>query len=326
MRRPESRSWSQLKVGLVVVLALIGVLAAILNLNEGLGLLTHRTPVRAELDNSQGLKVGAPVRMSGVDVGNVKRITINGERGKVELDFTVTREVRPLLRQDASVVVRPMGLLGDKYLEVLPGSPRQPVLPVGSVLSGQGDTDLSTFAGSAGATLTTVNQALADIQALLTRLREGKGTVGKLVASDDLYNQSTQLIEKISAISDQSTRLLTKIERGEGTLGKLVMDRALYDRANAAIEGLQQLTVVLNNPDGSLGRLARDPALYQRLDRLTAKGDALVSKVERGDGTLGKLVTQDNLYQRADKILADVETLLADVKKNPTRYFKFSVF
>ena len=326
MRRPESRSWSQLKVGLVVMLALVGVLAAILNLNEGLGLLTHRTPLRAELDNSQGLKVGAPVRMSGVDVGNVKQITINAERGKVELDFTVASEVRPMVRQDATVVVRPMGLLGDKYLEVLPGSPGQPVLPVGSVLSGRGDVDLSNFAGSAGDTLTTLNSTLQDVQALLIRLREGKGTVGKLVASDDLYNHATELIEKIAAISNQATQLLTKVERGEGTLGKLVMDRALYDRANAALDGLQQLTVALNNPDGTLGRLARDPALYQRFDRLTAKGEALVSKVERGEGTLGKLVTQDNLYQRADKILADVETLLADVKKNPTRYFKFSVF
>ncbi len=313
-------------MGLVIVLAVVGVLAAILNLDEGLGLFTNRTPLRAELDDSQGLKVGAPVRMSGVAVGNVKRITIDGERGKVDLDFTVAREVRPLLRQDAAVVVRPMGLLGDKYLEVLPGSPRQPVLPVGSVLSGRGDADLSSFAGNAGATLTTVNQTLQDLQAVLTGLREGKGTAGKLVASADLYNHSTELIEKIAAISDQTSQLLTKIERGEGTLGKLVTDRAFYDRANAALDGLQQLTVVLNNPDGSLGRLARDPALYQRLDRLTAKGEGLISKVERGDGTLGKLVTQDNLYQRADKVLTEVETLLADVKKNPTRYFKFSVF
>jgi phospholipid/cholesterol/gamma-HCH transport system substrate-binding protein len=326
MRRPESRSWSQLKVGLVIVLAVIGVLAAILNLDEGLGLFTHRTPVRAELDDSQGLKVGAPVRMSGVAIGNVKRIAINGERGKVELDFTVATDIRPLLRQDATVVVRPMGLLGDKYLDILPGSARLPVLPIGSVLMGRGETDLSSFAGSAGATLTTVNQTLQDLQALLTGLREGKGTVGKLVASADLYNHSTELIEKIGAISDQTSQLLTKIERGEGTVGKLVTDRAFYDRANAAVEGLQQLTVALNNPDGSLGRLARDPALYQRLDRLTAKGEGLISKVERGDGTLGKLVTQDNLYQRADKVLAEVETLLADVKKNPTRYFKFSVF
>jgi phospholipid/cholesterol/gamma-HCH transport system substrate-binding protein len=326
MRRPESRSWSQLRVGLVIVLALVGVLATILNLDEGLGLLTHRTPLRAELDDSQGLKVGAPVRMSGVAVGNVKRIAINGERGKVDLDFTVAREVRQLIHQDATVVVRPMGLLGDKYLEVVPGSPSQPVLPAGSVLTGRGDTDLSNFAGNAGATLTSVNQTLQDLQVLLTGLREGKGTAGKLVASADLYNHSTELIEKLAAISDQTSQLLTKIERGEGTVGKLVTDRSFYDRANAAVEGLQQLTIALNNPNGSLGRLARDPALYERLDRLTAKGEGLISKVERGDGTLGKLVTQDNLYQRADKVLTDVETLLADVKKNPTRYFKFSVF
>ena len=326
MRRPGSRSWSQLKVGLVILLALTGILAAIMNLNEGLGLLTHRTALRAELDDSQGLKVGAPVRMSGVDVGNVKRIAIDAQRGKVSLDFTVAREVRSLLHQDAAVVVRPMGLLGDKYLEILPGSARQPLLPIGSVLSGRGEADLSSVAGSASATLTTVNQTLQEIQALLAGLREGKGTVGKLVTDADLYNHSIQLIEKIAAISEQTSHLLGKIERGEGTLGKFVMDRAFYDRANAALEELHKLTVSLSTPDGSLGRLARDPALYQRLDRLTAKGEALVSKVERGDGTLGKLITEDNLYQRADKVLTDLETLLADVKKNPTRYFKFSVF
>ena len=326
MRRPGSRSWSQLKVGIVIMLALVGVLAAIMNLNEGLGLLTHRTALRAELDDSQGLKVGAPVRMSGVDVGNVKHIAIDAQRGKVALDFTVAREVRSLLHQDAAVVVRPMGLLGDKYLEILPGNARQPILPVGSVISGRGEVDLSSVAGNASDTLTTVNQTLQEVRGILAGLREGKGTAGKLVSDPELYDHSTQLIQKIMAISDQTSQLLAKIERGEGTLGKLVVDRAFYDRANAAIDELQKLSASLNKPDGSLGRLARDPALYQRLDSLTARGDGLVSKVERGDGTLGKLVTEDNLYKRADKVLSDVEALLADVKKNPTRYFKFSVF
>jgi len=62
------------------------------------------------------------------------------------------------------------------------------------------------------------------------------------------------------------------------------------------------------------------------LEGITTKSEALVGKIERGDGTLGKLVTQDQLYQRADKVLTEMETLLADVKKNPTKYFKFSVF
>jgi phospholipid/cholesterol/gamma-HCH transport system substrate-binding protein len=326
MKRPGAQSWSELKVGLVILLAIAGILVVILNLNEGMGVFTRRSPLRAELNDSYGLKIGAPVRMSGVDVGNVKRIAIDARQGKVGIDFTISSNLRSLLHQDATVVVRPMGLLGDKFLEILPGSVQQPPLWERAVLPGRGETDISGVTGNASTTLAAVNQTLQDIQGILTGLREGKGTAGKLVTDAALYEHSTQLIEKIMAISDQTSQLLGRIERGEGTLGKLVTERVFYDRASAALDELQKLSASLNRPDGSLGRLARDPGLYQRLDSLAAKGDTLVSKVERGDGTLGKLVTHDDLYERADKVLTDMEALLADVKKNPTRYFKFSVF
>jgi phospholipid/cholesterol/gamma-HCH transport system substrate-binding protein len=326
MRRPGSQSWSELKVGLVILIAIAGILVAILNLNEGMGVFTQRSMLKAQLNDSYGLKIGAPVRMSGVDVGNVKHIAIDARQGKVGVDFTVSNDVRPLLHQDATVVVRPMGLLGDKFLEIFPGSVSLPPLPERAVLSGRGEADISGVTGSASMTLVAVNQTLLEIQTILTGLREGKGTAGKLVTDTALYDQSTQLIEKIMAISDQTSQLLGRIERGEGTLGKLVTERVFYDRATAALDELQKLSASLSKPDGTLGRLARDPELYQRVDRLTAKGEALMSKVERGDGTLGKLVTHDDLYRRADKVLTDMEALLADVKKNPTRYFKFSVF
>ena len=326
MRRPGQRSWSQLKVGLVIVLAVLGILVAILNLNEGMGVFTLRSLFSAHLDDSQGLKVGAPVRMSGVDVGNVKRIEIDPDKGKVEVLFTVKNEIRALLHTDAAVVVRPMGLLGDKYLEIVPGNLRLPALPDGAVLSGRGETDITGVADSATATLMTVNQTLKDIQGLLAGFKEGKGTAGKLVTDPELYDRATQLIRKAETVSEQTSLLLSKIEHGEGTLGKLVTDRAFYDRANAAAAELQKLSAVLNGSDGTLGRLARDPSLYQRLENLTARGEALVGKIEHGDGTLGKLVTQDQLYERADKVLAEMEALLTDVKKNPTKYFKFSVF
>ena len=325
MRRTQT-AWAQLKIGIVILIAVAGILVAIMNLNEGMGVFSPRTTFRAHLDDSLGIKVGAPVRMSGVDVGNVKRIAIESVNGKVALQFTVSNEVRPLLHTDAVVLIRPMGLLGDKYLEILPGSPKQPPLPEGAVLSGRGETDITGVAGSATETLQNVNRTLKDIQGILTGLSEGKGTAGKLVTDTELYDHSTRLLRKVETVSDQTTRLLAKIEQGEGSLGQLITNRAFYDRAQAATEELQKLAVALNRPDGSLGRLARDPALYQRWEGLTAKGEGLVDKIERGDGTLGKLVTQDQLYKRADKVLTEVEELLADIKKNPTRYFKFSVF
>jgi phospholipid/cholesterol/gamma-HCH transport system substrate-binding protein len=326
MRRPNQGSWSQLKVGLVIVLAILGILVAILNLNEGMGVFTLRSLFSAYLNDSQGLKVGAPVRMSGVDVGNVKRIEIDPDKGKVAVLFTVKNEIRAILHTDAAVVVRPMGLLGDKYLEVLPGNVRLPPLPDGAVLSGRGETDITDVADTATATLMTVNQTLKDIQGILAGFKEGKGTAGKLVTDPELYDRATQLIRKAEAVSEQTSQLLAKVEHGEGTLGKLMTDRAFYDRATAAVDELQKLGALLNRPDGSLGKLARDPALYQRLEGVAAKGEALVGRIEHGDGTIGKLVTQDQLYERADKVLTEMEALLTDVKKNPTKYFKFSVF
>lgn len=325
MRRTEM-TWTQLKVGIVILLAIAGILVTIMHLNEGMGLFTQASMFRAYLDDSQGIKVGAPVRMSGVDIGNVKQVAIEPGKGQVAIHFTINDEMRPLLHSDAAVLIRPMGLLGDKYLDLLPGSPTQPPLPDGAILSGRGETDITGVAGSATATLQNVNQTLRQLQDILNSINVGKGTAGKLVNDSVLYDRTTTLLRKVEAVSEQTTHLLTRVEKGEGTLGKLVTDPAFYDRANAAVNELQKLAALLNHPDGSLGKLARDPALYQRLEGVTAKGEALVGKIERGDGTLGKLVNQDQLYKRADKVLTEVEALIADIKKDPKRYFKFSVF
>jgi len=312
-------TWAQLKVGIVILLAIAGILFAIMNLNEGMGVFTPTATFRADLDDSQGLKVGAPVRMSGVDIGNVKQIAIEPRKGQVAIHFTINNEMRPLLHNDAAVLIRPMGLLGEKYLDLLPGSPSQPLLPDGAVLSGRGETDITGVAGSATSTLQNVDQTLRELQGILRNIKAGKGTAGKLVTDPALYDHTTQLIRKVDALSEKTNQLLARIERGDGTLGKLMTDRTLYDRATAAIEEMQKLGVLLNRPDGTLGKLARDPALYQRLEGVTAK-------IERGDGTLGKLVNQDQLYKRADKVLSEVEGLITDIKKDPKRYFQFSIF
>jgi phospholipid/cholesterol/gamma-HCH transport system substrate-binding protein len=325
--RPRAQvRWLQLKVGLVILAAVAGILVAIMNLNEGMGLFGGRATFRALVADSHGIKVGAPVRLNGVDTGNIIRIAIDSSSGKVSLTFTVNDDILPLLRRDAAVLIRPMGLLGDKYLELLPGTPKQPPLQDGAVLSGQAESDITGLADSATATLESVNRSLKDLQTILTGLKEGKGTAGKLVTDPDLYDHTSALLRKAEVLSDKTSELLARIEKGEGTLGLLVMDRTFYDRATAAVDKLQKVAALLNQPNGSLGRLARDPSLYQRLEGITTKSEALVGKIERGDGTLGKLVTQDQLYQRADKVLTEMESLLTDVKKNPTKYFKFSVF
>ena len=327
MMRRTNTTWPQVKVGVVLILGVAAILYTVMNLNSGMGVFTAAATFQAALDDSQGIKVGAPVRISGVDVGNVKGVRIDPGKGKVVIEFTVNNDMRPLLHNDAALMIRPMGLLGDKYLDLLAGSPQQPPLPDGAILSGRGDAaDITGVAGTATATLQNVDQTLRELQGILVSIKTGKGTAGKLVTDPALYEDTTRLLRKVDALTEKSGQLLSRIERGDGTFGKLMTDPALYDRATAAVSEMQKLGALLNHPDGTLGKLARDPALYNRLEGVATKSEALVGKIERGDGTVGKLVNQDQLYKRADKVLAEVEGLIADIKKDPKRYFKFSVF
>jgi len=125
MRRTDT-TWPQVKVGVVLILGIAAILYTIMNLNSGMGVFTAASTFHASLTDSQGIKVGAPVRISGVDVGNVKGVSIDAGKGSVVIEFTVNNDMRPLLHDDAAIMIRPMGLLGDKYLDLLDGSPKLP--------------------------------------------------------------------------------------------------------------------------------------------------------------------------------------------------------
>jgi phospholipid/cholesterol/gamma-HCH transport system substrate-binding protein len=329
MSRKGQLGWVQAKVGILVIIALAIFIVMVMNLEQGMGFLARSTKFRASVAHTQGLKVGGPVRMNGVDVGNVHQIAIAQdspqETPRVEITFSVKNTVVPLLREDTTVIIRPMGLLGDKFIEVMPGTPSKPALTPGSLIAGKAEADFTKLADDATITIENVNAAILEMQRILLTINKGQGTASKLLSDPALYDKSTKVLDNLQVASDKGVRLFNKVERGEGTIGQLVADKELYNRANQAVKELNALAEKLNNQNGTLVKLT-DPALYKRLDNLTSRGEVLLRKVESGEGTMGKLVTQDELYNRADKLLTEVEEFVAEVKKNPTKYFKFSVF
>jgi phospholipid/cholesterol/gamma-HCH transport system substrate-binding protein len=325
MTRYSQLKWSDVKVGVVVSVALVMFIIAILNMGHGLSFISRQAELRAMVDHTQGLKVGGPVRLNGVDVGNVRRIGIANDSNAVEIVFSIQRSVLGHLRQDAAVHIRPLGLLGDKYLDLSPGSASTPPLPVNQVLYGQAEADFTGLASGAETTLERLNTTIGDLQRILAKLSEGQGTAGKLLSDTSLYEHSQRALEKLETVADKSIGALSKVEKGEGTLGKLVSSEDFYRRAGRALDDLSQLIGKLNNQNGTLAKLA-DPTLYRRLDDLTTRGEQVLRKIQNGEGTIGKLVTQDELYTRSDKLLTELETLVADVKQHPTKYFKLSLF
>lgn len=324
MPRTQLR-WSQVKVGAVVAVALILLVAAIMNMNHGLTFISRQVQLHAVVNHSQGLKVGGPVRFNGVDVGNVRDIGLARNSDGVDIVFTVHRSVLPHLHDDAAVAIKALGLLGDKFLDLAPGTPTHPQLAPTQILTGKAEGDVTGLASEAGVTLGRLNDAIADLHQILTAIGQGQGTAGRLVSDASLYERSQRVLEKLEAASEKGIGILDKVEHGKGTIGRLVSDEEFYRRANQALTELSELTRRLGNHNGTLAKLS-DPALYQRLDNLTTRGEQLLTKIQNGEGTVGKLVTQDELYGRADRLLTELEQLVADVKRHPTKYFKLSLF
>lgn len=325
MERYGQLKWSQLKIGLVVSAALAMMVIAMMNMSHGLGFFSRQAELLALVDHTQGLKIGGPVRLNGVDVGNVRAIGIAKDSNAVEILFAIHPSTLAHLHDDATVTIRALGLLGDKYLDLSPGSPSKPSLPAHQVLHGQAEPDLTGLTSGAQHTLDRVNRAIGELQRILAKVSEGQGTAGKLFSDAGLYERLQRVMEKLETVSEKSIGVLSKVERGEGTLGQLVSNEDFYRRAHQALNDLSQLASRLNNRNGTLAKLS-DPTLYRRLDDLTTRGEQVLSKIQNGEGTIGKLVTQDELYTRSDKLLTELETLVADVKQHPGKYFKLSLF
>ena len=136
MIRKGQYTWSRLRVGLLV-LGSIGLLVAASMSIEGSTSL-FQTSYRAHFDDVVGLKIGAPVRLAGLDVGHVDDARLLDEALVVEVMFSIENTVIDRLRSDASAIVRSMSVLGDKILVISPGTSLNPLLQPGAILPGRG--------------------------------------------------------------------------------------------------------------------------------------------------------------------------------------------
>ena len=135
MKRSTFITWDQLKVG-ALILAAIGILTiAVVKLGEAADLFTKRYTLVTFLSNSNGLQKGGSVTLAGQLAGNVKRIDFLPPSGDTTRNLRVTLEVESrlsnLIREDSRIKLKSLGLLGDKVLDISPGTPRFAVLPAG---------------------------------------------------------------------------------------------------------------------------------------------------------------------------------------------------
>lgn len=319
MKRATFITWEQLKVGGMILVALAILTVAVFKLGEAANLFSKRYKLVALLASANGLRVGGSVTVAGQLAGTVSAIdflppdadTTRNLRVVVEIDQALQQQVR----EDSKARIRTLGLLGDKIVDISPGTPRFAVLPANDTLQVEAALDYETVLLQASGAVTDMVQLTRDLRGITGGLARGEGTVGQLLMNRSLYDELNGTLTRTNA-------LVTRLQSPNGSLGKLLDDPALYQNLNGMIGSVDSLVRTMRAENGTLGRLLHDDSLYTNLVGITTGADSLVKALTRGDGFAAKMLKDQVLYEQLTKTITDLNAILADVRQNPRKYTK----
>jgi len=343
MPRTRSHTWSELKIGVLSIAAIVITAVTVFLLTGGKGFFWQRYHLKSRFTNVAGLKPGSPVRLAGVDVGDVEAVDLYGDQ--VEVVFQVNKIYRDRITTASVARLGSVSLLGESAVDISPAGTGTPIPEWGYVPQGKAPAQLSDITDQA-------NQGVAELTGLIKDIRTGRGTVGKLMTDEQLYAELNRFVLSANALTSgiqqgrgtlgrlvtdpraaqaleaslQNLEVMTRqLNAGEGSLGKLLHDDTFSRSLTSATTNLDTLVGKLNSSEGTAGKLINDPALFNQLTSLTQRLDQLITALNSGDGTAGRLLKDKQLYENMNGAVADIRTLIANINKDPRRYLNIRV-
>lgn len=298
MARTHSLAWSQLKIGILGVAAIVLASMLILAVGGQGGFAWERYALKTRFTDIQGLKTGAVVRVAGVDVGKVTDVEFSGAEVEVTLEVNEAQQER--ITEQSRASIGSLSLLGEPLIVISPSNAGRRLVDGDYIQSEGAAPGIASMAGPVQASVEEATRLLQDIRA-------GKGTVGKLFTDDSAYREFNALLGAAEGV-------VAGVNRGQGTLGKLARDDSAYRQLNAALGDLNAMTRRIRAGEGSLGRLLNDEALAKSLSGTAATLDEITSKINKGEGTAGQLINDKQLYERFNGLTERMDKLIAAVE------------
>src|SRR5713226_7594173 len=274
-RSTKTIGLSELRVGLLVFIALTVLVGLILNASGELNPFKSHLHLRARFTDANGLREGSGVRLAGVGIGKVDKIRLlsPSEVGtepnpqKIEVSLTIDNKIDGVpatdrIRTDSTAQQAAPSILGSEMIvNITPGT-----------ALGKPVTENFLLSSTSGSTMS------------------------------DLATNGTELAQKLSKLSDQLNEVVKNVREGKGTVGRLFNDESLYNNLNATIRDAEELATQIKSGKGSAGKFVYDEALYNNANDLAVNLRKLSADLAAGRGTAGKLLESDEMYNKISRI------------------------
>lgn len=211
--------------------------------------------------NVEGLREGASVRFSGIDVGSVKKIVITADTsGRMKVILRINADARLFIRKDAVASIETEGLVGNKVLIISGGSSARPPVDDGDILASKTPLSFAQIAEETQGMLTYLKNITKDFSEIVKKVNEGQGTIGKLINDEGLYRNA----ELATKSADKSLESLTSgLKNINNTFNELSIGiNQLVLNVDSVISGVNNIIKGINNGEGVLGALTSDKSAY----------------------------------------------------------------
>ncbi|MDI6808780.1 MAG: MlaD family protein [Candidatus Eisenbacteria bacterium] len=297
-----SKKNTELKVGITALIALLILSISIIWIKQlKPGRKTYL--IQTEFPDVSGLSKGDPVTVNGVAKGVVRSIKLSD--GTVKVLLAVEQDV--VLREDAAVLIKSSGLMGEKEVSIYAGMSEK-ALDLSKTLKG-------TYGGDLVDVMAKLGNVLSSIEVVASTLGSASDTTRKM-------QSFKQGIGDIFAFAEESRKL---IEENREDLRKAVTDfKASGEELRKVLAtNSPRIGTTIQGFETSSKKLER---AIVRFDSLSAKLGEVAQKTNEGKGTMSKLINDPALYDDLRKTAQDASALIADIKANPSKYFKVKVF
>jgi phospholipid/cholesterol/gamma-HCH transport system substrate-binding protein len=346
--------WAQLRVGVMAAVALVIAGALIFLLTGNSNPFAKKVPLYTFIEDAAALTEGAPVHLNGIVVGKVSKIALSGLpdlKRTIKLDLEVEDQFLAAIPVDSIAGISQANVLGTQFINIKKG--RSPVpIKAGQELTSKDVSDFNDVIEQGSTLLVQLQAILKRVDAIVGQVELGKGSIGKLLVDEELYNRLLGIVaegQKLASTlnTDKGTlgklihdptlyndfraslarvdSIIEGLQRGEGSAGKLLKDPKLYDDAHRTITELRTMLGDINAGKGSVGKFLKSDDLHNQISSIISKFDVMVDKINSGQGTIGQLMVNTQLYDSLNGATRELHEFMKDFRKDPKKFLRIKL-
>ena len=338
----------------MAVFALVILGALVFLLTGSKNLFAKHQVIYTYLPDSAALAKGSPVRLNGILIGEVQKVELSNDpnpRRTIRVHLEVETGHLQNIPVDSMAAIAAENVLGSKFINITRGRAPQAVRP-GAEIQAEDMADFDEVMRQGNSLLVQLQGILKRVDAIVSLVEVGKGSIGKLLVDEELYNRLLAIVADGQKVARAMTTsqgtlgkllyedtlhndfrqslarvdtLLAELQEGKGTLGKLLKDESLHQEFRSTIADVRKLIEDLNAGKGTAGKLLKSEELHNQLRASLEKIDVMLDKMNSGQGTVGQLLVNRQLYDTLNGMTAELQQLIKDIRANPKKFLRIEL-